>query len=102
MTAGQNGTSTISTAVTSGNPQTVALTATGAPAGASVGFNPASITAGQNSTATVTTSATTPAGTYPITITGTGTAATHGISLTLTVTAPPPNDFSIAADPGHA
>ena len=55
-------------------PQTVALTATGAPAGATVAFNPASITAGQNSTATITTSATTPAGNYPITITGTGTS----------------------------
>ncbi|MFL6161600.1 MAG: hypothetical protein ACJ74U_05170 [Jatrophihabitantaceae bacterium] len=89
VVAGQGGTSTISTAVTSGNPQTVALSASGAPAGASVAFSPASVTAGQSSTATITTSTTTPAGNYPITITGTG-SATHGVSLTLIVTAPPP------------
>ena len=100
VTAGQGGTSTISTAVISGNPQTVALTSSGTPAGASVSFNPASITTGQSSTATITTSASTPAGSYPITITGTGSSATHGISITLTVTAqPPPDDFSLSANP---
>ncbi|HEU5271459.1 MAG TPA: fibronectin type III domain-containing protein [Jatrophihabitans sp.] len=87
VTAGQNGTSTISTAVTSGNPQNVTLSSSGAPAGVTVAFNPTSVTAGQSSTATIATSSSTPAGDYPITITGTGTSATHGISITLTVTA---------------
>ncbi|MDQ1475421.1 MAG: acid phosphatase type 7, partial [Actinomycetota bacterium] len=46
VTAGQAATSTISTTVTSGAAQSVALSASGLPAGASASFSPASITSG--------------------------------------------------------
>jgi hypothetical protein len=84
---GSAGSSTISTAVASGSAQTVALSATGAPSGTSVSFNPATVAAGQSSTMTVTTSTTTPVGSSTITVTGTGTSATHTVPVGLTVTA---------------
>ena len=46
VNAGQSGTSTISTTVTSGSAQTVNLSASGLPAGATATFNPVSVTAG--------------------------------------------------------
>jgi hypothetical protein len=86
VSAGSSATSTISTTVTSGSAQTVSFTAaSGLPSGAAASFNPASVTAGGSSTLTVTTSSTTPAGTFPITVTGTGPSATHSTTFTLTV-----------------
>jgi len=86
--AGSATTSTVSTAVTSGVAQSVALAASGAPSGTLVSFAPQTLTAGTgSSTMTVTTSTTTPAGTYPITVTGTGASATHTASFSLTVQA---------------
>jgi hypothetical protein len=79
---------TVTTAVTSGNAQTVTLSASGLPAGATATFNPAQITAGANSTLSITTATSTPAGTYPITVTGTTASATHTATYTLTVTTP--------------
>ncbi|NUP47054.1 MAG: chitinase, partial [Catenulispora sp.] len=69
--AGASASTTISTAVTSGSAQTVSLTASGAPTGTTLSISPTSVTAGGSATLTATTSASTPAGTYPITITGT-------------------------------
>jgi len=77
---------TVSTAVTSGSAQTVSLSASGLPAGATASFSPSSVTAGGSSTMTISTSASTPTGTFPITITGTGTSATHSTPFSLTVT----------------
>ncbi|MBA3945705.1 MAG: hypothetical protein H0X37_14200 [Herpetosiphonaceae bacterium] len=85
VTQGQSGTSTISTAVTSGSAQTVSLSATGLPTGATATFNPTSVTAGGSSTLTISTSSTTTPGTYTITVTGTGASATHTTTVTLTV-----------------
>ncbi|MFC9882153.1 M28 family peptidase [Streptomyces libani] len=81
---GASATATVSTATTSGSAQTVKLTATGAPAGVTVSFNPASVTSGNSSTMTVATAASTAPGTYPLTITGTG-SVTHTTTYTLTV-----------------
>ena len=83
---GGSGTSTISTAVTSGSAQSVALSASGQPAGTTVSFNPASVTAGGSSTMTVSVGSTTATGPYTITVTGTGTSATHTTTVGLTVT----------------
>ena len=83
---GNSGTSTISTAVTSGNAQSVSLAAAGLPAGATATFSPASMTAGGSSTMTVATAGATPIGTYSITVTGTGVSATHSTAVALTVT----------------
>ena len=85
VTAGQGTSTTVNTAVTSGSAQTVNLSASGLPSGASASFSPASITSGSSSTMSVSTASTTPAGTYTITITGTGTSATHTTSYSLTV-----------------
>jgi hypothetical protein len=89
VVAGGSATSTVSTTTLSGSPQTVGLTASGAPTGALVSFTPSSVTSGGTSTMQVTTASTTPAGTYPITVTGTGTAATHATSFSLTVQTAP-------------
>jgi hypothetical protein len=82
-------TSTITTATISGTAQTVGFTATGLPTGATVGFSPPSVTSGASSNMTITASSATPAGTYPVTVTGTGTGATHATSFSLTVNTAP-------------
>jgi Zn-dependent metalloprotease len=76
---------TVATATTSGTAQTVNLSASGLPTGATATFNPTSVTSGASSTLTIATAASTPAGTYTVTITGTGSAATHTATYTLTV-----------------
>jgi hypothetical protein len=81
---GGSATSTISINET-GTAQTVNLSASGLPSGATANFNPASLTATGTSTMTVSTASSTPAGTYSITVTGTGTSATHATTFTLTV-----------------
>src|SRR5262249_10277257 len=86
VTAGQSATAMVSTAVTSGAAQSVALSGAGLPAGATASFNPASVTAGGSSTLTLTTSPSTPAGSYPVAITGAGSSATHAVTFTLAVT----------------
>ncbi|WP_433351463.1 M28 family peptidase [Microtetraspora malaysiensis] len=82
--AGQSATATVGTQVTSGNAQSVTLSAN-APSGITVSFSPSTVTAGQSSTLTIATSATTTAGTYTITVNGNGTAANHSATFTLTV-----------------
>jgi subtilisin family serine protease len=86
VTAGASTTATVSTTTTSGSPQTVTLSASGLPSGATASFSPASVTSGGSATMTIATSASTPSGTYPITITGAGSSATHTTSYSLTVT----------------
>ena len=96
---GGSATSTISTATTTGAAQSVSFSASGLPSGATASFSPTSVTSGGSSTLTLATSASTPAGSYPITVTGTGASATHTTTVTLAVTAPVTNDFSISASP---
>ncbi|EST35162.1 hypothetical protein [Streptomyces roseochromogenus] len=86
VAAGSPATTTVSTAVTSGSAQSVSLSASGLPSGATASFTPSTVTAGGSSTLTVGTSSSTPAGTYNITVTGTGASATHTATFTLTVT----------------
>src|SRR5437879_12162737 len=50
LSAGQGGTTTISTVVTSGSAQTVSLSLSGLPAGAAGRFNPGAATAGGSPT----------------------------------------------------
>ncbi|MEV4416326.1 S8 family serine peptidase [Catellatospora sp. NPDC049609] len=78
-------TATVGTTTTSGSPQTVALSASGLPGGATASFSPASVTSGDSSTMTISTTASTPAGTYTVTVTGTG-SVVRTASYTLTVT----------------
>src|SRR5205823_7549512 len=69
--------------------QTIALSASGQPAGTTASFAPASVAAGASSTMTVDVGASTAPGTYTVTVTGTGTGATHATTIALTVPAPP-------------
>ena len=85
VTAGNAATTTITTATISGSAQSVALTASGVPSGATASFSPTSVTSGASSTLTVSTGVSTPTGSYAITVTGTG-SASHSTSFSLTVT----------------
>jgi hypothetical protein len=96
LVQGAGGTSTISTAVTTGVAATVGLSATGVPVGASASFSPASITAGGSSTLTLNAGTAAP-GSYTITVTGTEGSAVHSTTVTLNI---PGNDFTISASPG--
>jgi hypothetical protein len=97
---GTSGTSTISTAVTSGSAATVTLAASGAPAGVTVSLSASSVTAGASATATVAVASTAAAGSYTITITGTEGTKTHSaaIALTVTTTTPPPPSGIVNGD----
>ncbi|NES29651.1 S8 family peptidase, partial [Micromonospora terminaliae] len=79
-------TATVATATTNGSAQSVSLSASGLPGGATASFNPPTVTSGGSSTLTITTSASTPAGTYPVTISGTAASGTKTATYSLTVT----------------
>ncbi|MGW5684229.1 M28 family peptidase [Nonomuraea sp. NPDC003754] len=82
---GQTATATLSTQVTSGNPQSVTLSAADVPSGVTVTVDPRTITSGQTATVTIATASGTAPGAYPITINADGTAADHSARFTLTV-----------------
>jgi hypothetical protein len=97
---GSSGSSTISTAVTSGSAATVNLTASVSPAGPTVTLSPSSVTAGGSATLNVNVGSSVGTGTYTITVTGTEGSATHATTVTLTVTpGGGGNNFSISASP---
>ena len=80
-----------------------AFSVTGLPAGAGDSFSPAVYSNGSGSTTlTVTTDASTPAGTYPLTITATDANGTpvQSTIVSLTVTSVAAADFALAATPG--
>ncbi|NRQ39337.1 M20/M25/M40 family metallo-hydrolase [Nonomuraea sp. NN258] len=83
--AGATATTSIGTTTTNGTAQTVNLSASGLPSGATANFNPASVTSGNSSTLTISTAPTTPSGTYTVTVTGTGETTTKSTSYSLTV-----------------
>lgn len=77
-------TSTVNTTTVSGDPQTVALSVSGAPSGVTATLNPTSVQSGSSSTLTVQVGASTAPGTYTLTVTGAGTVS-HSTTYTLTV-----------------
>ncbi len=81
----------------SGFTGTVTFSVTGLPSGASASFSPPSVVASGSTTVTVATSASTPAGTYPLTIRGTSAGITRTAGVTLVVT--PVGDFTISVSP---
>ena len=99
IVAGASGVATVTTAVTAGSAQSVALVASGLPAGVVASFSPSPVTSGGGSTLTLSVGSSVAPGTYAVTVSGVGSSATHTASLELTVLAPPANDFSIAATP---
>ncbi|WP_433269099.1 M4 family metallopeptidase [Actinosynnema sp. CS-041913] len=93
-------TTTVGTTVTSGESQKVSLTASGLPTGTTATFDPSTLAAGESSKLTLATSASTPAGSYTVTVTGTGGDATHSATYTLRVGGEPPaNDFAVTLSP---
>jgi hypothetical protein len=94
---GQNTTTSLNTQVTGGSSQSVTLSASGLPSGATASFSPNPINSGQGSTMTISASASTPTGTYTVNVKGTGTSTTYTTSMNLTVIAG--NDFSLNASP---
>jgi hypothetical protein len=98
VTAGGSGATTITTAITSGSAQTVNLTVSGLPAGASASFSPTSITGAGSSTLTLN-SGTAAIGAYNLTVTGTGASATHATAVTFNINPVVTSDFSISASP---
>jgi len=97
---GATATATVGTATVSGVAQTLNLSVSGLPNGASAMLTPASVTSGGSSTLAIVTSTTTPTGSYPVTITGSATSGSHTATYTLQVTAPVvPGTFSLVASP---
>ena len=80
---GQSTPVSISSQVTSGSSQSVTLSASGLPSGATASFSPNPINSGQGSTMTIATSPSTPTGTYTVNIKGTGTSTTYTTSMSL-------------------
>ena len=74
----------------------VTLSVSGLPTGATATFTPPSLTGSGTSSLAISTSATTPTGSYSLTISGTDGVLTHTASVTLVVTMP---DFSLVASP---
>ncbi|MFD5826345.1 proprotein convertase P-domain-containing protein [Lentzea sp. NPDC060358] len=103
VAAGSAASATVQTQTTAGQAQTVQLTATGLPSGATASFSPASVTSGSSSTLSVSTTTSISSGTYPITVRAAGTT-TKTATYTLTVTGgtgPQIPDVDIAAVKQH-
>ncbi|WP_018683090.1 glycosyl hydrolase family 18 protein [Actinokineospora enzanensis] len=97
---GASATSTISTAVTAGNAQTVTLTAGAAQGGVTATVNPGSVTAGGTATATFTAAANATPGTYTFTVTGAAASGSHTATVSVKVNGTQPgNDYSLAVNP---
>jgi hypothetical protein len=94
VSPGSPTTYTVTVTPTGGFNGSVSLTSTGLPAGATGTFSPNPTTG--TSTFSVTTAATTPVGSYPVTITGVNGSLTHSTTVTLVVSTP---DFSLSATP---
>ncbi|MCI3934355.1 M20/M25/M40 family metallo-hydrolase [Streptomyces sp. AN091965] len=103
--AGASTTATVNTTTVTGSAQQISLTATGAPTGVSVSFDPGTVTSGANSTLKIATTSSAAAGTYPITVTGTAGTKTHTAQYTLTVGGGgnpiPPPDIDVAKVQAH-
>jgi hypothetical protein len=96
VTQGASTTYTVTVNPTGGFTGSVGFSVSGLPSGAAGSFNP---TTGNSSTLTVTTSSTTPAGTYPLTITGTSGLLSRTAIVSLVVNAAPTPDFTLSASP---
>jgi subtilase family serine protease len=87
----------VASTATGGFSGTIALQAAGAPSGVSLAFSPTAITGGAASSLTAQVGASTPAGVYPLTITGSSGSLSHSVSVMLTVTVP---SFTLASSAG--
>jgi uncharacterized membrane protein len=99
QTVTQGGSANYTATVTPSNgfTGTVSFNVTGLPTGAGATFTPTTVTTSGSTTMNVTTSASTPAGSYPLTVTGTSGTLTHSTTVTLVVNSA--GDFSVGAIP---
>jgi hypothetical protein len=97
VVAGVTAAYTVTVTGVNGFADPVGLTASGLPTGATASFDPASVTGSGTSNLTVTTAASTPPGSYTITVTGTSATLAHATTVVLAVTGP--GDFAITATP---
>ncbi|HEX6451468.1 MAG TPA: glycosyl hydrolase family 28 protein [Trebonia sp.] len=86
VTAGSSATFALRTAVTSGRPGPVTLTAVSPPAGLTASVSPATVQPGQAATLTVSAAADARNGTYQLPVTAVDAAATQYATVTVTVT----------------
>jgi hypothetical protein len=99
VTQGASTSYTVTVTPSGGFTGSVTLSASGLPSGAAATFSPNPVAAPGSSTMSVTTSASTPTGSYPLTITGTSGTLSHTTSVTLVVQAPATPDFSLSTTP---
>jgi hypothetical protein len=92
-----NASYTVSVSALNGFTDTVNLSVSGLPSGASASFLPTSVTGSGSSALTVTTSASTPVGSYTLTITGASATLSHSVNVTLNVNST--GDFALSASP---
>jgi hypothetical protein len=88
ISRGKSSNVTISTALTSGSPEAVSLSASGKPSGVSISFSPTTVTPGGTPSASkmkISVSTKASKGTSTITVKGTGPSATHSTQVVLTV-----------------
>ena len=83
--AGNNTAYTVNVGALNGFTGMVTLSASGLPAGATATFSPATVSGAGASTLSVTTTSSTPAGSYPLTITGVSGTSQRSAAATLTV-----------------
>ena len=101
---GNQGTSTITTAIIGSFNSSISLSASGMPSGTTVTFNPNTIPApgSGNSTMTIAVGSSTKTGTYAITVTGNGGGNQHSVTVTLTVVAQVSLSWTASTSPGVA
>jgi uncharacterized membrane protein len=92
--AGSSTSYTATITAQNGFSDTVNLSVSGLPVGATGTFNPVTVSGSGSSTLTIDTLSSTPAGSYTLTITGTSGSLSHTATVTLVVT-----DFSLSATP---
>lgn len=101
QTVTQGGTAnyTATVAALNGFAADVALSVSGAPNNTTTNFDPPSISTSGSSALQVITTASTPVGTYTLTITGTSGNLTHSANVTLVVNAVAQGDFGVSVTP---
>jgi hypothetical protein len=97
VVAGAGTSYSVATSVAGGFNGSIGLGLSGLPSGATGAFSPTAVLGAGTSTLSITTSPSTPAGSYPLTITGTSGALSHTAPVTLIVNPVP--DFSVSASP---
>lgn len=96
---GSSGTLSVAVAASGAFTSAVSLSAAGTPPGISVSFAPDPVVPGSSAVATVAVDASTPPGSYTVTVTGSGGALNHTATFTVIVAAANTADFALAASP---